>query len=167
MRNIVVRASIGLFLFGVLTAQSMVEGGDPKVGPSIDRVGMPKDYRTGFEHVRTAPAGKDQQLLVYLNEAAASVQGLDAVPYPYGSVIVAEWRRTDGKAGEDTTFRIDVMRRERGYGEAYGDARTDEWEYVRYRTDGSHLVPPGESGWCSSCHQKAGKERDWVFHGRF
>lgn len=167
MRNGAVRVTIALFLFGALTAQSMVEGGEPKIGPATDRVGLPNDYRTTFEQVRTAPAGKDQQLLVYLNKAAASVRSLDSVPYPYGSIIVAEWRRTDGKAGEDTTFRIDVMRREAGYGEAYGKARTDEWEYVRYRADGSHLVPPGESGWCSSCHQKAGKDRDWVFHGRF
>lgn len=165
----VARATIALLLFGALTAQSMVEdgGGEPKIGPATDRVGLPDNYRTAFEHVRTAPAGKDQTLVVYLNETAASVRGLDGLPYPYGSVIVAEWRRTDGKGGDGTPFRVDVMRRERGYGEAYGEARTGEWEYVRYRTDGSHLVPPGESGWCSSCHQKAGKARDWVFHGRF
>lgn len=163
------RATIALILFGALTAQSMVEeaGGDPKIGPATDRVGLPDNYRTAFEHVRTAPAGKDQQVVIYLNQAAASVKNLDKVPYPYGSVIVAEWRRTDGEGGEGTPFRIDVMRREPGYGDAYGDARTGEWEYVRYRLDGSHMVPPGESGWCSSCHQKAGKERDWVYHGRF
>jgi len=163
------RATIALILFAALTAQSMVEeaGGEPRIGPATDRVGLPDNFRTTFEHVRTGPGGKGQQVAVYLNEAAASVKSLDNVPYPYGSVIVAEWRRTDGKGGEATPFRIDVMRRERGYGEAYGEARTGEWEYVRYRTDGSHLVPPGESGWCSSCHQKAGKERDWVFHGRF
>ena len=167
MRDGVVRAAIALFLFGALTAQSMVEGGEPKIGPATDRVGLPTDYRARFKHVRTAPAGKDQQLVVYLNDAAATVHSLDAVPYPYASVIVAEWRRTDGNPGEETVFQIDVMRREPGYGEAYGDARTDQWEYVRYRPDGSHLVPPGESGWCSSCHQKAGKGRDWVFHGKF
>ena len=167
MRNGVARATIALILFGALTAQSMIEGGEPKIGPATDRVGLPSNYRTAFEHVRTAPAGKDQQVVIYLNQAAASVKNLDKVPYPYGSVIVAEWRRTDGKGGEATPFRIDVMRREPGYGEAYGDARTGEWEYVRYRLDGSHLIPPGESGWCASCHQKAGKERDWVYHGRF
>jgi len=82
-------------------------------------------------------------------------------------LIVGEWRRIDADGGESTPFRIDMMRRERGFGDAYGAARTGEWEYVRYRPDGSQLVPPHQSGWCSSCHQKAGKERDWVYRGRF
>ena len=119
MRNGVARATIALILFGALTAQSMVEGGEPKIGPATDRVGLPDNYRTAFEHVRTAPAGKDQTLVVYANQTAASVKNLDKLPYPYGSVIVAEWRRTDSKGGEGTPFRINVMRRERGYGEAY------------------------------------------------
>jgi len=165
MRNGGRRGAIAIFLFGALTAQSMVEGGEPKIGPATDRVGLPADYRTAFKHVRTAPAGKGQQLVVYLNDAAASVQSLDALPYPYGSVIVAEWRRAGSEDGEP--FQIDVMRREKGYGEAYGEVRTGEWEYVRYRPDGGHRIPPGASGWCSSCHLKAGKDRDWVYHGRF
>lgn len=167
MRNGARRAAIAIFLFGALSAQAMVEGGEPRIGPAADRVGLPADYRTTFRQVRSAQVARDQLLIVYLNDVAARVQSLDATPYPYGSVIVAEWRRTDGKGGEGTPFRVDVMRREPGFGEAYGGARTGEWEYVRYRPDGSHLVPPGQSGWCSSCHQKAGKARDWVYHGRF
>ena len=167
MRNAMVRATIALVLFGALTAQSMVEGGEPRIGPASDRVGLPGDYRTAFNHVRTATVAKDQKLFVYANEAAASVQSLDGLPYPYGSVIVAEWRRIDGKDGDGTPFRVDVMRREKGFGEAYGDVRTGEWEYARYRPEGGHLTPPGSTGWCASCHHKAGKERDWVYHGGF
>jgi len=167
MRNAAHRPAILIFLFGALSAQAMVEGGEPRIGPATDRVGLPADYRETFTQVRTAKLAKDQMLVVYENEAAASVQSRDATPYPYGSVIVGEWRRIDADGGESTPFRIDVMRRERGFGDAYGAARTGEWEYVRYRPDGSQLVPPHQSGWCSSCHQKAGKERDWVYRGRF
>jgi hypothetical protein len=165
MLKVARRSAIGLLLVTVLSGQAMVDGGEPRIGPATDRVGLPPDYRSTFTHFRTAPAGKGQTLTVYGNEPAASVQKLENLPYPYGSVIVAEWRRAGSDDGEP--FQIDVMRREKGFGEAYGDVRTGEWEYVRYRPDGGHLIPPGSSGWCASCHLKAGKERDWVYHGRF
>ena len=159
------RAAVAVLLLAVFSAQSMMEGGEPRIGPTKDRVGLPRDYGSTFTHLRTAPVGKGQTLIVYGNDPAASVLKLGDLPYPYGSVIVAEWRRAESEGGEP--FQIDVMRREKGFGKAYGDVRTGEWEYVRYRPDGSHLVPPGRTGWCASCHLKAGKERDWVYHGRF
>jgi hypothetical protein len=106
-------------------------------------------------------------LVVYANARAASVTDRASLPYPYGSVFVAEWRYAPGQPRAGELFRIDVMRRGAGYGAAYGEVRTGEWEYVRYRPDGSHLIPPGRSGWCAACHRNAGEARDFVFHGRF
>jgi hypothetical protein len=37
---------------------------------------------------------------------------------------------------------IFVMRKERGFGEAYEALRNGEWEYVSYLPDGSFATPP-------------------------
>lgn len=42
-----------------------------------------------------------------------------------------------GRLQKGGVVRLDVMRRERGYGESYGSDRTGEWEYASYRPDGS------------------------------
>lgn len=163
-----IRAATALLLFAGLGAQSMDEGGEPRIGPAEDRVGLPADNRTTFTRLRTIPVeGGTQVLIVYANDRAASVTDRANLPYPYGSVFVAEWRHGEGQPRAGELFQIDVMRREPGFGVAYGDVRTGEWEYVRYRPDGSHLIPPSRSGWCAACHQWAGEGRDWVFHGRF
>ncbi|MDQ8755672.1 cytochrome P460 family protein [Sphingosinicella sp. LHD-64] len=161
------RAGIALLLFAGLGAQDMNEGGEPKIGPTEDRVGLPADYRTSFTRLRTTPVNAAQVLVVYANEQAASVTDRANLPYPYGSVFVAEWRYAEGQPRAGELFQIDVMRRGEGFGAAYGDVRSGEWEYVRYRTDRSHLVPPGHSGWCAACHRNAGEARDFVFRGRF
>ena len=100
------------------------------------------------------------------------------LPYPYGSVIVMETARalkdSQGKPQLDAQggFRrgevtgLHVMRRERGFGEAYGPNRSGEWEYVEYRPDGTYLTPPQKSFSCAQCHLKAGPQRDFVYHGR-
>ena len=62
---------------------------------------------------------------------------------------------------------IDVMRREAGYGESYGERRSGEWEYASYRPDGSFLQPIEKSASCAECHQTASASRDFVFRGRF
>jgi len=61
---------------------------------------------------------------------------------------------------------LHVMRREKGFGEAYGKNRAGEWEYVEYRPDGSYQTPPQKSGSCAECHVKAGQQRDFVYRGR-
>jgi hypothetical protein len=58
------------------------------------------------------------------------------------------------------------MRREKGFGEAYGKNRTGEWEYVEYRADKSYITAPQKSFACAECHVKAGRERDFVYRGR-
>ena len=161
------RAGIALLLFAGLSGQDMNEGGEPRIGPAEDRVGLPTDYRATFVRLRTARVSPTQVLVVYANDRAASVADRAGLPYPDGSVFVAEWRHAEGQPRAGEPFQIDVMRRGEGFGAAYGDARTGEWEYVRYRVDGSHLIPPGRSGWCAACHQRAGEARDFVFRGRF
>jgi hypothetical protein len=149
-------------------------------GPSVDRVGLPV-YGEGFTLLRRFHGAQQNRVgLVYANAVAASVTELGSLPYPYGSVLVVEWRSalTDAagaplrdaqgevRAGEQVV-QIDVMRRERGFGEAYGAARTGEWEYASYRPDGSHATAPEGTGQCAACHRTAGEGRDFVFRGRF
>ena len=78
-------------------------------------------------------------------------------------------RPTDdqGNFRKDQVLGLHVMRREKGFGEAYGKNRTGEWEYVEYRADGSYITPPQKSSSCAECHVKAGRERDFVYRGRF
>ena len=148
--------------------------------PEVDRVGFPKDYRKEFQVLRRVDRAEKQQVVtVYGNEKAASIERADELPYPYGSVIVMETasilkdaqgkpRLDDGghyRAGE--VAGLHVMRREKGFGEAYGKNRTGEWEYVEYRADGTYITPPRRSFACAECHTKAGPGRDFVYRGRF
>ena len=166
MRHRIAVAALSFVLLG--GAQDMDAGGEPAIGPAGDRVGLPANYRATFTHVRTTPVESGtQRLVVYANGPAASVTDRATLPYPYGAVFVAEWRYAEGQPRAGELFQIDVMRRGEGFGAAYGDARSGEWEYVRYRPAGSPLIPSGRSGWCAACHRNAGEGRDFVFHGRF
>ena len=145
---------------------------------AADRVGLPR-YDQGFVVLRSFYAAQRQRVgIVYANAQAASVTELSRLPYPYGAIFVVEWRDAildaasapqrdaigNFRTGE--IVQIDVMRREPGFGTAYGAARTGEWEYVSYRPDGSHFVAPGQSASCAACHRQAGEARDFVFRGR-
>lgn len=147
--------------------------------PKVDRVGFPKNYAKTFAVLRTVERPEKQQVVtVYGNEWAASVRRFEDLPYPYGSVIVMETagaiKDKQGKPRVDAKGQLrkggvaglHVMRREKGFGEAYGDNRTGEWEYVEYRADGTYLTPPNKSHACAECHVKAGRDRDFVYRGR-
>lgn len=147
--------------------------------PDIDRVGFPKDYATTFEVLRTVERPeKSQVVTIYGNKAAATVHTADDLPYPYSSVIVMESAnvpkdekgqlRRDAKGGfsKADVAGLHVMRRDKGFGEAYGKNRTGEWEYVEYRADGSYITPPAKSFACAECHVKAGAARDFVYRAR-
>jgi len=147
--------------------------------PKEDRVGFPKDYSTTFEVLRTVERPEKQQIVtVFGNERAAAVRRSEDLPYPYGSVIVMETagaiKDEQGKPRVDDkgllrkggVVGLHVMRREKGFGEAYGENRTGEWEYVEYRADGTYLTPPNKSSPCAECHVKAGRDRDFVYRGR-
>jgi plastocyanin len=114
-----------------------------------------------------------QVRIVCGNDAAASVQ--PGKPFPHGSILVMEtWRAKldeHGNVVKDESGRfvraslggLFVMRKEPGFGEAYQDLRTGEWEYVAYGPDGSTLIPPENTANCADCHQGAGAGKDWVF----
>lgn len=151
----------------------------PPPGPSTDRVGFPRDYARRFELLRRVVRREDGRIItVYGNAAAAAVTDAQRLPYPYGSVLVMEStslaKDSDGRLlldarGEprpDGVTGLHVMRREKGFGEAYATNRTGEWEYVEYRPDGSFLTPPEKSGTCAACHLKAGASKDFVYQAR-
>jgi len=144
--------------------------------PAVDRVGLPKDYQSAFRQLRSSENAKDKTVIaVYGNAAAAAKQDGN---YPYGAVIVMEtWSTLRDEAknvrlDEARHFRKDqvtglhVMRKERGFGEAYRGNRTGEWEYAEYRPDGSYITPPAASAKCAQCHLKAGAAKDFVFGGK-
>lgn len=152
----------------------------PAPAPTQDRVEFPKCYATTFAVLRTVVRDEGAKVVtIYGNAAAASVTNKTQLPYPYGSVIVMETSATrkdadgkpikdaDGKLQKDKVLGMHVMRKEKGYGESYQTNRSGEWEYVEYRADGSYLTPPAKSASCSECHVKAGKEKDFVYRGRF
>lgn len=124
-------------------------------------------------------AKKDRVVTSYANPSAASVVRTDQLPYPYGSIFVLETAEAakdqdghplldkDGQNLPGNVTGLHVMRREKGYGEAYRDNRTGEWEYVEYTPDGGYITSPQNSASCAACHVKAGVERDWVYRGRF
>lgn len=156
------------------------EDSTPAPAPTTDRVEFPKDYATTYAVLRTVVREEGTKVVtVYGNAAAASVTNKTQLPYPYGSVIVMETAATrkdadgkpvkdaDGKLQKDKVLGMHVMRKEKGFGEAYQTNRSGEWEYVEYRADGSYLTPPAKSASCSECHVKAGKEKDFVYRGRF
>ena len=164
------------FLFTTLRAADPPQS--PASAPTVDRVGFPHSYAENFKVLRLINKEKEQKLVtVYGNAPAASITNAAQIPYPYGSVIVMETasalKSLDGKLlfdskgnlRKDTVTGLHVMRREKGFGEAYGPNRTAEWEYVEYRADGSYLTPPLKSGACAECHVKAGAQRDFVYRG--
>jgi len=147
---------------------------DPSA-PTADRVGFPKDYQSTWKKLRTVE-DKDGKTVkfVYANSAAAS---RETGAYPYGSVLIIEtWstardeqnkplRDEAGHFRKDQVTGLHVMRKEPGFGEAYRENRTGEWEYVEYRPDGSYITAPAASAKCASCHLKAGAVKDFVFGG--
>lgn len=148
--------------------------------PPTDRVGYPKDYRETFVRIRISDrADSKTTAIIYANAAAATIHPGEAGPYPYGSVLVNEaWSTVKDGAGNvvldesghyelDKLEKVHVMRKERGFGEAYAGSRSGEWEYVSFAPDGkTYLTPPDKSAACSQCHLFATAKRDWVF-GRY
>ena len=128
-----------------------------------DPVGHPANYKS-FQQVRSLDRKQDPTHgTVFLNTAAAKVVTAGE-PYPYGSVLIMEWRK-DGKDGD--IVRLDVMRKEQGYGAAYGADKNVDWEYASYSPDGKLITDAAASLACAKCHLKAGPSKDFVYVGRF
>lgn len=143
---------------------------------AVDRVGFPGDYRSALKLLGVAVKDQEPSVMsAYGNDRATSITASRELPYPYGTVIAMEFahgmRDGEGQLLRDPkgipltgdVARVDVMRRERGYGEAYGENRAGEWEFASYRPDGTLLVAPENAGACAACHRKAGAERDFVY----
>jgi plastocyanin len=147
----------------------------PRPAPTTDRVGFPEDYQTKFKFAYAFDR-RDAKSVSYIcfNDVAATVR--QGQPFPFGSVIVFEsWRPKQDAQGNlvydpsghmirETLNAIFVMRKEPGFGEAYQNFRTGEWEYVAYRPDKSYQTTPQMSGNCAACHSAGSvKDRDWTF----
>jgi hypothetical protein len=128
-----------------------------------DPVGHPAGYQS-FQQVRSFDRKQDSTHgTVFLNGAAAGVTTAGQ-PYPYGSVVVMEWRKGDK---DGAIIRLDVMRKERGYGAAYGADKNGDWEYASYSPDGKLTTDAAAALSCAKCHLKAGTGKDFVYIGRF
>lgn len=148
--------------------------------PVTDRVGYPQNYRETFVRIRVSDrADSKTTAVIYANPAAVTVHPGEPGPYPYGSVLVNEaWSTVKDASGNvvldetgryklDKLEKVHVMRKERGFGQAYGDNRSGEWEYVSFAPDGkTYVTPPEKSVACAQCHLFASAKRDWVF-GRY
>jgi plastocyanin len=146
----------------------------PRPAPSEDRVGFPSNYQEDFKLMYIYDRLDNRQVRVVCgNDVAASVK--QGEPFPHGSILVMEtWQAkldADGNLVKDSNDHlirenlrgIFVMRKEKGFGEAYQDLRTGEWEYVAYRPDESHSTPPQNTANCAACHLGSNEEKDWVF----
>jgi hypothetical protein len=146
--------------------------------PQTDRVGFPTGYRDTFIRVRVSDrADSKTTAVIYANAAGATVKPGERGPYPYGSILINEaWNTVKDANGNvmldesghyklDQLQKIHVMHKERGFGEAYGDNRSGEWEYVSFTPDGkSYATAPPDSAACAQCHHLfATGNRDWVF----
>ena len=169
-----------LLLFLVATLLSAGEAEKSSLpAPSVDRVGFPQGYLEGFQVLRTVIKTNEQKVVtIYGNKAAASITNLGQLPYPYGAVIVMETatglKDAQGKPVIDPRGHLQkgdvtglhVMRREKDFGQAYGDNRAGEWEFVEYKPKGGYITPPEQSGSCAECHLKATAKWDFVYRGR-
>jgi hypothetical protein len=164
MRNAIVIATILAGAFVIARSEDLP-------APTVDRVGLPKNYEATYPQLRSSEntAGKGDKTIkvVYANLVAASRK---TGAYPYGSVLIMEtWSAIPDDAGhlrKGKLTGLHVMRKGRGFGEAYRDNRAGEWEYVEYRPDGTYITPPSASAKCAACHlKKAGLAKDFVFGG--
>jgi plastocyanin len=143
--------------------------------PTEDRVGFPENYATDFK-LLFAFDRPDRRLARAIcgNEIAARRRAGE--PYEYGSVLLmisyAAKLDPKGKPVLDENghyirtnlVAYHVMRKEKGFGEAYGADRAGEWEFVGYKADGSYETRPENSNACAACHVGASNESvDFVF----
>lgn len=169
-----------VFPLGVLVAGGLLVVGQsqtPQVfAPVVDRIGFPGGYQFNYKLLYVFDHFQNRQIRVaYGNDVAAAAT--PGQPFPYGSILVGEFypalRDSQGEPVLDENGRfvpggaptVFVMRKERGFGVAYGPFRTGEWEYASYRPDGTVATPVERTGAgsCAECHQFAGAQRDWVF----
>lgn len=147
--------------------------------PATDRVGFPDGYQKWALFYVLDRSDNKQVRSIYGNDIAASVKDGGQANYPYGSVLVLETQAAlkdaDGNPILDARGRyqkdiaaiptVNTMRKEKGFGVAYGAIRNGEWEYVGYTPTGGYGTLPQNSTGCANCHLQAAAGKDWVFRG--
>ena len=147
--------------------------------PTEDRVGFPEGYQKWTVFYVLDRSDNKQVRSIYGNDIAASVKDGSQANYPYGSVVVLETQSalrdaagnpildSKGRYQKDpnTPPTINTMRKEKGFGAAYGAIRNGEWEYVAYTSTKAYATLPQNSTNCANCHLQAGQGKDWVFRG--
>ena len=147
----------------------------PRTGAGV----FPAQYAATFEVLGTPLADKNALVTTtYANSLAAAVRNIGEVPYPDGAVIVMEYalslkdgegellRDSSGTLQKGEVVRVDVMRKGRGFGAAYGDQRAGDWEFSSFRRDGSAFMASANGATCAACHRNAGADKDFVFRSR-
>jgi plastocyanin len=147
----------------------------PLPAPDEDRIGFPENWPTEFKlmFVFDRPDKKFARAICG-NDIAVRYRPGEA--FEYGSVLlmVSYTAKLDANGqpmldenGHYIRERLAVlhmMRKGEGFGEAYGENRSGEWEFVGYRGDGSYETPPQNSNFCAACHlNEAGHSVDYVF----
>jgi plastocyanin len=147
----------------------------PRPAPTEDRVGFPEGYQDSFKLLFVFDRPDNKQVRVICGNDLAAARQPDE-PFPYGSIMVMETYRAkldpngqpvldeNGHFIRQTLTGLFVQRKEEGFGEAYEEERSGEWEYVAYRPDGSTFIPPENTANCASCHlHQAGEGEDFAF----
>jgi uncharacterized protein (TIGR02246 family) len=147
----------------------------PRTGDGV----FPAQYAATFQILGAPLADKNALVTTtYANSLAASVGNVGQVPYPEGAVIVMEYalslkdgegellRDSTGTLQKGEVVRVDVMRKGRGLGAAYGDQRAGDWEFSSFRRDGSAFMASANGASCAACHRNAGADKDFVFRSR-
>jgi plastocyanin len=136
--------------------------------PTEDRVGFPRNFATDFKllFVFDRP---DRQLARAICGNDIAAQHKKGEPFAYGSVLfmISYSAKLDdngqplldknGHYIRENFVAYHVMRKEKGFGEAYGENRAGEWEFVAYKADGkSYDTRPENSNFCAACHKSDG-----------
>jgi plastocyanin len=142
----------------------------PLPAPMEDRVGFPKNFATDFKllFVFDRP---DRQLVRAICGNDIVAKHKEGEPFAYGSILFmisysAKLNANgqplldeNGHYIRENFVAYHVMRKEKGFGEAYGDDRAGEWEFVAYKADGkSYDTRPENSNFCAACHNSDGGE---------
>lgn len=148
----------------------------PGPAPEIDRVGFPKGYLDSFKLMYVYDRPDNKQVRVVCGNDTAMSRSANQ-PFAYGSMLVMTIYRAREENGQlmkdanghfilDNPTSVFVMRKEKGYGEAYAHLRNGEWEYAAYRPNGTTQTPSQGTYACAACHlalAPVANTQDWTF----
>jgi plastocyanin len=142
--------------------------------PSTDNVGFPAEWEE-FIHVGTfdrGPAGLVR--IICFNDVAMTADPGGAFPNDSVIALITYRAKAEGPGRfaldenghliRETLFRVEAMRKQEGFGEAYGPFASGDWQYGSYNPDGSLATQPQNTGVCAACHLAGSNEDlDWTF----